>query len=557
MKCSNCGNEIEPGARYCNVCGFFIVPEDESVEITEPVVPKQRKGVVLLLAALFVLLGLLVTAYILPQIIKYMIVEKQFKSEMNAVEVQDEEDEETEEEEFQGLSALGEPGDKLMMVDEIIYNDQGGVITGIYDGESRVGDFYVNEAQNAGVLYDSRKICLYITPDLNTVPLAENVYDAGLSYSGDYVFYKIIDQKFNKYLYLYDVKTGDEYKVEETDTTEMVMSPSGEYIAYIKHDELDYNKKLLTISGWGLKPAVLTGDVDEIYAVSDDGKMIVYSTYKDGSRTLFCWDDGNIVQLADDYVVSMHFNRDCSFFLYEGENGVYCFEPGMDEPMQLIGGMALSVRIDGKRQKVSPRHVNRFLYASKTLTGAMIKTTDGLYMLKDNMELMRADDDAYGALLINRLEDKDICVYYDGHGLAYNIVGFDGSITTINPIGEGFPGGYAINDDGSVLWYYDSNEEQVYMVDMTTGSMSTVFGKVTEKGTISLLYDSYTQRCFFISEDGCCYGASADGDILEFATDCAEPYTSYRYDDMVGYKEKSREGYNHILVFGRFVELSN
>ena len=557
MKCSNCGNEIEPGARYCNVCGFFIVPEDESVEIAEPVVPKQRKGVVLLLAALFVLLGLLVTAYILPQIIKYMIVEKQFKSEMNAVEVQDEEDEETKEEEFQGLSALGEPGDKLMMVDEIIYNDQGGVITGIYNGESRVGDFYVNEAQSAGVLYDSRKICLYITPDLNTVPLAENVYDAGLSYSGDYVFYKVIDQRFNKSLFLYNVKTGEEYEVEETDTTQMVMSPSGEYIAYIKHDELDYNKKLLTIGGWGLKPAVLTGDVDEIYAVSDDGKMIVYSTYKDGNRILLCWDNGDIVQLADDYVLTMHFNRNCSFFLYERENGFYCYESGMGEPGMVLDGRPLSVRIGGCRQLVTPKHVNRFIYSTESLAGTMVKTENGLFMLNDDMESVFVAEYTLGALLINRLEDRNICVYYDGHGLSYNIVGFDGSITTINPIGEGYPGGYAINDDGSILWYYDDIEEQVYQVNVSTGDKSVVFGKVIEKGTISLMWDSYTQRCFFISEDGCCYGASADGDILEFATDCAEPYTSYRYDDMVGYKEKSREGYNYILVFGRFVELSN
>ena len=97
----------------------------------------------------------------------------------------------------------------------------------------------------------------------------------------------------------------------------------------------------------------------------------------------------------------------------------------------------------------------------------------------------------------------------------------------------------------------------MYQVDVSTGDKSVVFGKVIEKGTISLMWDSYTQRCFFISEDGCSYGADESGSVLEFANDCAEPYTTYRYEDFVGYKEKSREGYNHILVFGRFLELAN
>ena len=564
VRCSNCGSELEPGAKYCNVCGFFNVPDYGSVEVEESTIfkdvspeeaqtfvapdnpnkAKKKIGVAHIMAALFVLLALFAIAVIYPQVRRIQEI-----AMMEAV---------TDEAEYSfGFDVEGDPGEKLMLVDGVIYNDKGGKITGIYARESRVGDFYINEDQTAGVLYDSRKTCLYITADMKVKALADDVYDAGLSYSGDYVFYKKVKDSYNKFLFMYEVETGLESMIAEADTSDVVMSPSGEYIAYITHDKSSYKKKYLNINGWEKNATVLDENVYEIFAVSDDGRMVVYSTVDPDTyeRMLVCWNDGKIVELTDQYVSTMFFNRDCSQFIGLTDDNAFYFESGMSGVRELFDQRPYGIVIDGHRRRISPKNSNTFVYSLDNLKGTFLKTRDGIYILDESMEPLPVMGKPLNITLVRRFDDKDIIVFYDGSEIVYNTVGFDGTIDVTYPVGEAEMGGFAMNEDGSILWYYDETAEKVYKVNVKKGKKKSVFGKVIKKGSKSLMWDPYTQRCFFISEDGRSLGVSEDGDIKEYATDCAEAYTSFKYEDLVGYTGKSYENYKYVLVFGRYVEL--
>ena len=273
MKCSNCGGEMTPVDGHCSICGSPIlqVIDYEHVEETntgkdiisengfnqedgnksrkdledakeniiwqvdkeltriqneKSAASKKKKGKKLIFG-MFVLCFALVIIFNLGN-----------KNSDNKIPVLGDGSDDSS---SVGTGVYQSTATKLLQVDGVIYNNVGDSLEGLFKDDKYSYHFSYDKSMATGVFVDNRDTALYVTSDLKTIPIESNAVKAEISFDGNYAYY-ITEVEYDDFLYIYDIKSGTKYKIDEDVASYVALSPDGTKITYMKYNS-DYSKR--------------------------------------------------------------------------------------------------------------------------------------------------------------------------------------------------------------------------------------------------------------------------------------------------------------------------
>lgn len=189
-----------------------------------------------------------------------------------------------------------------------VYNREGKIIKE-FSGEY-IYDVHYNLKCNVVVLELDETA--YIISNDKVKQIKREIEDLVISDSGNTVFYKFKDDKYDMYLEAYDVSSGKAQiidKSEEGYFYELCVSPDGKTFAYY-HDGIEET----FISVNGKKPVSLGKEISPI-AVANEGKLI-YGWDNDYNFIVMNGSTTNILSTAS---IDIFFNRDYSEVLVFGD----------------------------------------------------------------------------------------------------------------------------------------------------------------------------------------------------------------------------------------------
>ena len=572
MKCSCCGSEITPIDGHCSVCGAPVLEEIDyenvDVQIDEPVKEtakdagkkvsnsktsssrkkktrsnknsnkndaKDQKRVTG--KALYIGMGLLAAIMVILGIIG---------------DNSDDGSEEGPALSSADTAVYKEEPSKILEVEGVIYNDAGDYLEGMYAEDETYYRFSYNKDHSAGAFVDGRENALYVSTDLQTVPVKSDALWAGISYNGEYMYvFSRVD--YNYELSLVNIKSGKTYVIDDDAYHSIALSPDGTKVAYMKYSD-DYSCKYLYIAGIDMEAELICLDVDGVRAISDDGSTVFYEVYdEDYNAKEYVWHDGKEIELTPKRSGYFLFNRDCTETIYKNGEINYYYKSGMDEPKAIDCAYFYKIVMDVYKESSDAEGYDGIVYDTDTFAGGLIHDGDGnVYLINDDYTLTKLGHNYNYVAFHAKRTDKDIYIVEDDKELIRYERDASGKLERKKLLGDVNIDEVEINDDASIVWcyYYESGKTVLCSID-ENGEITAISDKDENMDIRKMYWDSDTQKLYMYG-DNTLTALSKDGEQEVISKKCKRlSKDNYDYPGILTFTDSNDRDY--VSVFGQFV----
>lgn len=176
----------------------------------------------------------------------------------------------------------------------------------------------------------------YMDSKFKSVKIADDVYNATISYTGEYIAYTTFEDSYDSYdttLYIYNVKGDKSTKIDSgVYAYEVCISPSGKTVGYLKDYE-SYDDNTLYIGGVNIDSKKVDKDGCYPVAVSDNGKNFYYAN---SSEKLYFYNGKESEKIATDVDDELWFNKSISEVVFTKNGKTYFYTPKMSEPTKIL-----------------------------------------------------------------------------------------------------------------------------------------------------------------------------------------------------------------------------
>ncbi|WP_029231636.1 hypothetical protein [Butyrivibrio sp. VCB2006] len=450
-----------------------------------------------------------------------------------------------------------EYGDKTMVIHEnYLINNQGKIVD-VRDiaGRDQTYTGYTNEIQSdyfqdKALVYDGKDKVYLFNSDLEYEVVAEKACRAGMSLSGNKVFYIIKKpSEADNEVYIYDVETKETNMVWKG-ASEAVLSPEGNYLLYyVNKEDCLYSVNFET----GKSKVVTKNQYIMPLSISDEGKYIFGYRGDGNGKIEICyiekddiWGFGYSMSQYDyNFVVMSKQQKDifCSMrskdYYFNGETGYFhkdfldgwnAYIP-FDYTVRKVGGQEIMI--------LSNEGFDDFVYKYKGRMRCITETKERVYLF-----------DQYGTYLFSGYEDGVFTAYaIDGNykidkAIVTYVEGKDGELETKIVHDKSFLSDYNIrtmrtNEKHNMFYFvttdfklycYDGNNDETKFICNMEDSGASVHNHLEYSKFEDILYfvdgddlfsyDPETEKITLVTGD--CYmisGGDHKTDLVQFCTE--------------------------------------
>lgn len=524
MFCNQCGAPIEEGAAFCNACGAkqdiadasAVLPVSSENMIQSGKKPFARKKFVWatgILAALVIVVA--AGAVLFGKCFHTAGYDKYAEAWVDYIN-----------EDSTGI-LYSTKGERLELDGEIY---------GIsYSADMSVMAYIVKE-DNTTDLY-------YVDEELEPHFIEEDVYDFMISYDGSHIAYlQDVNAEWTEAdLYLYSVKKDKAVKIDKNVyPSNIVLSPNGKYISYLKNYE-SYSDNELFVAGYAKDSEKIDKDGSYALGVMNNGKMY----YRTDNNKLYYFNGKSSVKIDSNMSGTFYFNKDLTELLYTKNSKIYYYTPKMTDAEKVYNNGIYDIAVPDNM--VVETNVGGYIIGKDSLKNTVWETYNGLVWFdKTGKEMSKITSG-----------DNSYCISEDGKSMIYvkegklyktKIGSDDKPVTLYN---DEYVDGIVANYDLSKIYviteddlYYIKNEKKSERItnDLNNGRYSVVFSNSLNK-------------VVFIEDDNLCCA-----DTKESSKKVLEKEVSY-VDSIYGivvyeiYDEDSYETTYFILDGEKSIEL--
>ncbi len=391
---------------------------------------------------------------------------------------------------------------------------------------------------------DGMNVLYYADTEMDPQFVAEDVYEFDISYDGSHIAY-IQDMNADWTggdLYLYSVEDDKSVKIDtEVYPYDIVMSPNGEYISYIKDYE-GYNDNDLFVGGYSEDSVKVDKDGSYAIGVMNNGKAY----YVTDNSKLYYYNGKDSVKVASDVDGNYYFNKDLTELLYTKGGKSYYYTPKMKEATKVSSYYVYDVV--APENMIAEYYGEGYILGRESLKNSVWKTYDGLaWLSKDGKEMTKISS-YYGDCCISE-DGKTLIFVRDG--VLFKTEDFTGKEKPKALYDEDYVDGIVANTDLSKIYaivgdelYYIKNEKKNERI---TNDL--------EEGTYSVVFSSSLNKVVFIEDDTLCYADTSEKSKEVIEEDVDGVYTMYGIITYSIYDDDNYETTYYILNGKESVEM--
>lgn len=444
-------------------------------------------------------------------------------------------------------------GPRICQADQYIYNSDGKIIKDFHDGERYYLEMTVNaDASEAVLVYDN--VCYYIDADLNMTEIATGVNDAGICFDGGYCYYVAGEEGSGKEeLFIYDTWNQTKESLYIGNVVAACISPNGTVVAISVYGG---NEKICTV-GIGIEKHVYDADDrTSVVAVSNDASMIYFNQYG-GSKDYFkCIDHEKEVTLSNEYLLESYYDKECKQIMFMDDEGVKYYKTGNGEPL-IITEDTEELHFDVARGISMPISFfsDHYILDTDCFSDVlMMHSFDECYAFSGSVPeiVWLTKDDQAARLFSTAITDEGpTCIASsDGSLVKFTYDGKKVNMNTLYSVGD-FSVDYVTNKELDKIWFIMDND--IYYLSLSDGAAPVMVADQGNKINDSLLWDPFSERCFFIKDDMyLCSVGTESGDVETICDYCHLLHSEGGKSHLIGFTSPDSKYY--ILIGDEIVE---
>lgn len=391
--------------------------------------------------------------------------------------------------------------------------------------EEYLDDYLTNAAGDRAVFlaYDSydEKNLYYIDADLEAKLIAEDVDNAYISYTGEYVAYFQDAEDSVGDLYVYCVKNGSVSQIDkDVYLYNLCMSPSGKVLCYVGDYE-DYSENTLYVGGVGRDSVEINDDGCKALSVSDNGK---YVYYVNNDSKLYLYNGKDSEKIATD-VYNYLVNKDATEIIYVKDSKTYYHTVKMSEAVKVTSDTVYNVVLPHGVVSYTGNYAN--IVGVDTFKGTVLACYDNLVWLNekgDNAVKICSSDNAY------QLSEDGKSILYVKSGDLYKVKKLNEKMEAVVVCDEKYVEQFVASADLSKV--YIANDDELYYVK-SEDKLVKISNDLTYDYGYYLAYNNAMDKVFFVEDDTLYYAGTKEKSAQEVEDDVDGLYAPEFADGVV------------------------
>lgn len=228
------------------------------------------------------------------------------------------------------------------------------------------------------IVYDDMAL-YYLTPDMKTIHVADNVYSVKVSLDGTAAAYTIVEDSYSECeLFVFNTKNQKSTKIDSNVHNDYIcISPSGKMVGYIKNYESSTDNSLYL---GGVNKEGVKVDKDGCFpvAVSDNGKNFYYVDTANYENKLYFYNGKESQKVISDCDSRFWFNNSVTEVLFTKNSKTYYYTPKMEDPEKISNDQVYSILAPYTATANCGYNSNIYYVAKDTFKNTVLITYDGL-----------------------------------------------------------------------------------------------------------------------------------------------------------------------------------
>lgn len=340
---------------------------------------------------------------------------------------------------------------------------------------------------------DNTRSLYYVDEELEPKFIEEDVYRFVISYDGSHIAYlqEINSQWTEADLYLYSVKKDKAVKIDkDVYPYNMVLSPNGEYISYLKNYESSSDNELF-VAGYAKDSEKIDKDGSYAIGVMNNGKMY----YRTDNDKLYFYNGKSAVKIDSDITSTCYFNKDLTEMIYTKNNKTYYYTPKMSDAEKIYSNIIFNI---ARPDNAIVKNIAAYSYiiGIDSLKNTVWETYNGLAWFNKNGKDALKIANLYGEYCIS--DDMKSLVYVDNDELYKIKIGNNEKPVLLYSDDE--LEGVVANHDLSKI--YAIVDDELYYIK--NAKKSERITNDLEDGKYSVVFSNSLNKVVFIEDDNLC-----------------------------------------------------
>lgn len=274
--------------------------------------------------------------------------------------------------------SLERPTNSIYFTDDGIVNLEGTLCKDFTSSDIYTSYYSIDSKNIFFVVYDDKAL-YYLTPDMKTIHVADNVYSVKISLDGTSAAYTVLDESYSDCeLFVFNTKSQKSTKIDDgVHNDYLCISPSGKMVAYIKNYESSTDNSLYL---GGINKESVKVDKNGCFpvAVSDNGKNFYYLDTSNYENKLYFYNGKESQKVISDCDSRFWFNNSITEVLFTKNSKTYYFTPKMEDPEKISNDKAYGIVAPYTVTANCSYSSNIYYVAKDTFKNTVLFTYDGL-----------------------------------------------------------------------------------------------------------------------------------------------------------------------------------